>query len=46
MRLLLATVMLYFDMELCAESKAWNDQKVYLLWEKKPLMVTLTPVKA
>lgn len=46
MRLLLSTVMLYFDMELCKESQAWNDQKVYLLWEKKPLMVNLTPVKA
>jgi hypothetical protein len=46
MRLLLSTVMLYFDMELCEEGKDWNDQKVYVLWEKKPLMVNLTPVKA
>jgi cytochrome P450 len=46
MRLLLATVMLHFDMKLCEESKDWNDQKVFLLWEKKPLMVALTPAKA
>jgi cytochrome P450 len=46
MRLLLATVMLHFDMKLCEESKDWNDQKVFLLWEKKPLVVALTPAKA
>jgi cytochrome P450 len=46
MRLLLGTVMLYFDMELCKESWDWKDQKVFTLWEKKPLMVTLTPANA
>lgn len=46
MRLLMATVVLHFDMKLCEESKGWNDQKVFTLWEKKPLMATLTPAKA
>jgi len=46
MRLLLATVMLYFDIELCEESRDWKDQNVFVLWEKKPLMVNLTPANA
>ena len=46
MRLLFATVILHFDLKLADESKAWVDQKVYTLWEKKPLMCTLTSVKA
>jgi hypothetical protein len=46
MRLLLATVMLHFDMKLCEESRDWKDQKVFTLWEKRPLMATLTPVSS
>jgi hypothetical protein len=46
MRLILATVMLYFDMKLCEESREWADQKVYTLWEKKPLIAILKPAKA
>lgn len=41
MRLLLATVILHFDLSSRPESKAWIDQKVYILWEKKPLLVFL-----
>jgi hypothetical protein len=41
MRLILATVLHRFDVSICAESRAWNDQKVYLLWKKPPLMVKL-----
>jgi hypothetical protein len=44
MRLLMANTMLHFDMKLCEESKDWNDQRIFILWEKKPLMATLTPV--
>lgn len=44
MRLLLSTVLLHFDLELCDESKMWKDQKVYTLWEKHPLMCKLTEV--
>ena len=35
-----------FDLELCPESEGWADQKVYLLWEKHPLMVKLRDVRA
>jgi hypothetical protein len=40
-RLLLATLLYNFDIELCEESKEWADQNVYVLWEKKPLMCRL-----
>jgi len=46
MRLLLATVVLHFDLTLCPESETWNDQKVYTLWEKKPLMCKIAIAKA
>lgn len=45
-RLILVATLLHFDLQLCAESQGWDDQKVYLLWEKRPLWCTLTPVKA
>ncbi|KAK4507480.1 hypothetical protein PRZ48_001215 [Zasmidium cellare] len=45
MRLLLCTALLSFDLELCEESWDWKDQKIYILWEKKPLMCKLTPAK-
>lgn len=44
MRLLLATVLLAFDLELCVESESWSHQRVYFFWEKLPLWVKLTPV--
>lgn len=28
-------------MELCEESKNWNKQRTFTLWEKSPLMVQL-----
>ena len=46
MRIILVTVLLHFDLHLCPESEDWSDQKVYTLWEKKPLICTLTSVKA
>ncbi|KAK3672299.1 hypothetical protein LTR78_007839 [Recurvomyces mirabilis] len=46
MRLLLATLIFHFDIKLNSESEQWDDQKIYTLWEKKPLMCTLTPVQA
>ncbi|KAF7186829.1 Cytochrome P450 monooxygenase [Pseudocercospora fuligena] len=46
MRLILATTLLCFDLELCEESKDWADQKIFTLWEKVPLMCRLTPAKA
>lgn len=41
MRLLLATMILHFDIQLCPESAMWADQKVWLLWEKPELWCTL-----
>jgi len=31
-----------FDMEICPKSRNWNDQKVWMLWEKHPLNVILS----
>jgi hypothetical protein len=44
MRLLLAALILSFDVELAAESKDWINQKIYVLWEKKPFMCALREV--
>lgn len=30
-------------MKLVDEKEDWTDQKVYVIWDKKPLMVQLTP---
>jgi len=43
--MLLIAVILNFDVSICDESKGWEDQKVYTMWEKKPLMCTLAPVR-
>lgn len=44
MRLILARVFWNFDMTLDSRSDKWIDQRVFLLWEKSPLYVKLTPV--
>jgi hypothetical protein len=44
-RLILAKVLYNFDFQLCPESKDWLEQPVYILWEKKPLMVIVKPVE-
>ncbi|KAH7402582.1 cytochrome P450 46A1 [Pyrenochaeta sp. MPI-SDFR-AT-0127] len=41
MRLILAKVMYHFDFELSPESESWIAQEVYIIWEKRPLMVKL-----
>lgn len=44
MRIILARVLWNFDLKLADESKDWlGKQKIYLLWEKSPLYVYLTP---
>ncbi|KAJ5668353.1 uncharacterized protein N7477_006923 [Penicillium maclennaniae] len=43
MRIILARMVFNFDMELDQPSDEWTDQQCFLLWEKKPLMVRLTP---
>ena len=44
MRLILAKVLYNFDLDLDAKTGQWMDQKVYGIWEKKPLWVKLKPV--
>lgn len=41
MRLILCKLLFNFDLTLEAESMNWLDQKVYYLWNKPPLMVSL-----
>ncbi|KAF7586588.1 hypothetical protein BBP40_008645 [Aspergillus hancockii] len=44
MRLILARVLWSFDMSIEPDCHSWADQKAYSIWEKKPLMVKLSPV--
>lgn len=40
MRLILATTLFNFDLKLKdKEESKWLDQKVFMVWEKPPLMV-------
>lgn len=43
-RVCIARLILGFDMELMEDSHDWNRQKVFLLYEKRPLNVKLTEV--
>lgn len=43
MRLILAKVLWSFDLQLCEGQNDWLDQKVFITWEKMPLMVKLRP---
>jgi len=46
MKVILARVFYNYDMELCEESQGWKDElRIYALWAKKPLMVTLKKVE-
>ncbi|KAF1973408.1 cytochrome P450 ClCP1 [Bimuria novae-zelandiae CBS 107.79] len=44
MRLILASVILSFDMELCKEAEHWIQQKNYIVWEKPDMKVKIAPV--
>jgi cytochrome P450 len=44
MKLILASVLFSFDLELCEESEGWTNQETYFLWVKGPLMLKLKPV--
>ena len=44
MRLIHVTVLYNFYLDLDAKTGRWMDQKVYGIWEKKPLWVKLKPV--
>ncbi|KAF7942248.1 hypothetical protein EAE99_000298 [Botrytis elliptica] len=41
MRAILARILWHFDVNLCEESRNWDEQKVFILWEKPDLMVTV-----
>lgn len=44
MRTILARILWNFDIELAEDSKDWIErQRVYVLWEKLPLNIYLTP---
>jgi cytochrome P450 len=44
MRLIIAKVLFNFDLELCDESRGWDQQRLFILWEKKELWCRLKPV--
>ncbi|CAJ0550075.1 Ff.00g100050.m01.CDS01 [Fusarium sp. VM40] len=44
MRLILATLLMKFDLQLCDESINWASQKSFALWIKNPLMILAKPV--
>lgn len=46
LRLILTKILYSFDMELMEHHDDWLQQKIYIMWEKKPLMVRLTPAQA
>jgi cytochrome P450 len=43
MRLIMATLLQTYDLELCEESANWAAQKSFVLWIKGPLVVRATP---
>jgi hypothetical protein len=44
MRLILALIVFNFDMKLDDDAQDWIQQKNFLMWQKGPLKVHLTPV--
>ena len=44
MRLIISKVLYSFDLQLCPESDDWANQRVFTLWEKRPLMCKLRVV--
>lgn len=44
MKLIIARLVWYFDIENATEGN-WFDQKVYMIWEKRPLWIKLHPVR-
>jgi hypothetical protein len=43
MRIILTKLLFNFDLSLCPESETWENHKVFLLWDKPPLMCQITP---
>lgn len=40
---ILARIVWHFDLEPDGQSTDWNQQKVFILWEKHPLFVKVIP---
>jgi hypothetical protein len=40
-QLILARILFKFDLEIGDGNEDWDDQKAFVLWEKRPLMVRL-----
>lgn len=45
MKLILARIIYNFDIQLADEENDWMKQDTYILWDKGPLPVYLTPIK-
>ena len=45
MRLVLAKILYHFDLEEASNLDGWLDQKVWFVWQKKPLWLRLKPVR-
>lgn len=45
MRIFFGTLVSKFDMELCEESRGWAPVKVYVIWDKKPLLVRFESIE-
>lgn len=46
MRVIVAKMMWSFDMMLDDSAAGWNNQKSFNIWEKKPLMVSLSKAQS
>lgn len=42
MRLFMAAVLLQFDLQFSEDPRGWMDQRVFSMWETKPLMCVAT----
>ncbi|KAK4935608.1 hypothetical protein LTR10_023369 [Elasticomyces elasticus] len=45
MRMILGNFLWNFDLQICEESQNWMKQKVYVVWEKPPLIVRVKDVR-
>lgn len=45
MRLVLASVLFHFDLELCDLEQDWMHQETHAVWDKIPLNVTFKSVR-
>jgi len=41
MRILLARLLFNFDIEATPQIEGWMDQRIWFLWDKKPLLIKL-----